>query len=465
MLTADEPLEKIHEIIYRNLHDTLRLLNKRLHLKMYAVLYDENDSYRDTIRVRKTVSDSNQTGYNVNQESIEDFAHMFRELSIENKYEKDAAALRSGIKDLLNQEKGMYRSKTQEPDENEGAAGERETKDKGSAKSNDFTIFYASEVELRSIENAGFAIYVLEIRNLDEMSVGLFYRQPQFSFLRMLLDYFFIDYFKKNFQTKYNENHTQFARRMSRMFMGKLNNFLQDGCILAESGSFDNAINPAYYIHDLQEKIDDISTQTYEGSSPFGSIVFCQRNLITEKGQQRIQFAIKFIDEDKIKLEDAKRIRKLLELTDAKKELYLIADHQFVYGLGKVDWGKMKEHLTLRVEFRGLSHYELQLIRLDESYQKNGYVLFDGDNKIYQTQALLKADCLLAVSFKNPRLGEDGYSPQKLRNLLRSQFFDGKQSMDSDRAIDKLENIIRRPRSRNTGRWSSLQRKWWHAPS
>ena len=244
-------------------------------------------------------------------------------------------------------------------------------------------ILYANEFELRHSQKTYTVVYVLEIRNVETQIIGLFYSEPEFSFLRMVLDYFFADFFKfdkdnclvrnndSKLQIRYQEDITQFARRMSRVFFGKIHSFLRDGYDKQKSPIFPNDVNPVFYVNDLQEKIDDISTNTYEGGNPFGSILFCHRSSILEN-THRINFTIKFIDGDWIKLEDAKRIRKLLELTNETQDLYLIADHQYVYGLGEVNWAQMQDEMVLRLSFRGLSKYDISLVNLENKTKQHG---------------------------------------------------------------------------------------------
>lgn len=225
---------------------------------------------------------------------------------------------------------------------------------------------------------------------------------------------------------------------------------MRDGYDKQKSPIFPNDVNPVFYVNDLQEKIDDISTNTYEGGNPFGSILFCHRSSILEN-THRINFTIKFIDGDWIKLEDAKRIRKLLELTNETQDLYLIADHQYVYGLGEVNWAQMQDEMVLRLSFRGLSKYDISLVNLENKTKRHGKMISDGEGKIYQFNIRLDAKCLLSIAFKNPKIGEDNFSVEKLRTLLHSQLFDNNSQESNSLRIRALEDIIQKARDQKHG--------------
>ncbi|WP_461671239.1 hypothetical protein, partial [Mycobacterium tuberculosis] len=182
-------------------------------------------------------------------------------------------------------------------------------------------------------------VYLLEVRNLERNAAELYYAKPGLSFFKMVIDYFFLDYFSQNIlklndqqeiERKYQEDATQFLRRLSRLFFGKMQYILQQHEDAAPSWKNEklNEQRNEYYINDLLEKIDDISSIAYERASPFGCILFLnQKTIIGESSP--VKFAIRFMEEDRINLEDSKRIRKLLELTNMDKHLYLIADHQW----------------------------------------------------------------------------------------------------------------------------------------
>ncbi|MCV5467051.1 hypothetical protein OFM95_31330, partial [Escherichia coli] len=73
----------------------------------------------------------------------------------------------------------------------------------------------------------------------------------------------------------------------------------------------------------MLEKIDDISNHTYEGKSPFGSILFFSSKVL-KNNINLIDYTIRFQADDLVALNDAKLIRKLLELTNNENNLYLI---------------------------------------------------------------------------------------------------------------------------------------------
>ncbi|HEU4964424.1 MAG TPA: diadenylate cyclase [Bacilli bacterium] len=457
-----EELDLINENVYRNLCDTLKRLNRQFHLKYYVILIDDGDKVVETVRVKKTISE--EAGYKVRSDILPNMDRMFQDLQIEKIPSNEPEKLFDTLRTSLNQslikspkkvEEIVPRNQTNEIERN-GTIRNL----KPNSNSSESRILYANKLHLKLDEKEYSAIYLLEIRNLDEETIHLFYKKPDFSFLRMILDYYFVDYYStvneaielnesRTLETRFKEDITLFTRRMARVFMGKLYRFLQNDYKSDGKLNFVNKVDPAYYMNDLFEKIDDISNKTYETSSPFGSILFCSRNTILGTDAQRIKFAIKFLEDEWIDLDDSKRIRKLLELTDGNQELHLIADHQYVYGVGEVDWGLMQSVMAIKLSFKGLSKYELALVNLDEKSKGQGRVITDGENKLYQYNVSLGAETLVSISFKNPKLGEDHYSSKKLVALLRSQLY-GKESSDS-KSIEIITDTIRKARKQKHG--------------
>ncbi len=199
----------------------------------------------------------------------------------------------------------------------------------------DYQVVYSNSLKIGIDSKKYTIIYIIEIRNVDEEIMHIFYKNPQYSFLRMILDNFFYDYYKlqdflnitsdeiEDINKRYNEKSMTFIRRMSRVFFGKIQIILKDGIKVDSKkinkettekeglNPFDNKMDNRYYISNLLEEIDDISNKTYEGANPFGSILFLGKDFIYEN-TKKIKYAVEFTQKDRIKLGDSKRIQKII---------------------------------------------------------------------------------------------------------------------------------------------------------
>ena len=156
---------------------------------------------------------------------------MFKDLQIENPFGDDAKKLRLEIVDYLNNhpirlfdKAGRNDISINDPEQMNERRMEERLKGIYSSGSR---ILYANEFELRHSQKTYTVVYVLEIRKVETQIIGLFYSEPEFSFLRMVLDYFFADFFKfdkdnclvrnndSKLQIRYQEDITQFARMSS----------------------------------------------------------------------------------------------------------------------------------------------------------------------------------------------------------------------------------------------------------
>ncbi|MFA4133819.1 MULTISPECIES: tetratricopeptide repeat protein [unclassified Brevibacillus] len=461
MQTKVNKLEILNKLVYDNLARMLKKLNKRIHIKMYALVYDKKQSLVETIRVKKTVANG-ENSTSISQDALHSIANVYAELKV------DPAYTGSTYDDFKNYVNRIWYKQYRQTDtiksqsKTTSLSGiEGEHTESVESHMNDTRILYVNRIPFQSGKSTFFVVYILEVRNIEQETRQLFYTKPEISFLRMLMDYFFSDFFdltnnavkikKDNIITrKYNEDSTQFNRRLTRLFFGKMQSYLQNNSKFDELGSiFDHEQRNQYYVNNLLEKMDDISNLTYESSSPFGSILFINKDVIEQ--QSIIRFTITFTKEDRIGLEDAKRIRKLLELTNVDKDLYLISDEKEIYGLGEVNWNLQKGALALRLDFTGLSKYNLVLVRTEAETAIGGKLFIEDEKKYYSSNLSLIETRLLSVSFKNPRLGEEGYSSEKFKHLLKKIFW---EQVDYDQIKHKMESldyIVRKAREQKHG--------------
>lgn len=446
MKINDNKLRLLNETVYNELTAILKKLNKRIYIKIYALVYEKEkaSSPIKTFRIKKTVSNG-ENSTSTSQDVLQTIENVYSELKIDvtkagNTYEK--------IKKYLNQDWNNKGNQLIATNREKTTASFHDTEGEEILNSenqiNDTRILYVNQMPFNDEKSTCSVGYILEIRNVDQQTRRIFYDIPELSYLRMVLDYFFNDFFalydesiKINNYTfttqdtivrKYNEDGTQFNRRVTRLFFGKMQHYFQCNFVYGKFGSeFENQLTNQYYINSLLEKIDDISTLTYESSSPFGSILFMNKDVITE--QSIVRFTVTFTEEDRIRLEDAKRIRKLLELTNVEKDLYLIADENEIYGLGEVKWNLQGDILALRLDFTGLSKYNLVLVRTHEESEIEGELHIENEKKYYRSNLSLIETELVSVSFKNPRLGEEGYSSEKFTSLLKESFGNMKRIM------------------------------------
>lgn len=298
-------IEKINENIFCDLEDILKNLNKRFNFKIYTILFSDEDKYQYSLRVRNTLAKN----LKVNQEELQSVDSILRELNLKNddlpKAENDGKSFMGAIKGYLDQgenvkkQLGFQQNETlvKECKEVESAM-EEIAAGKSDTNNVDYQVVYSNSLKIGIDSKKYTIIYIIEIRNVDEEIMHIFYKNPQYSFLRMILDNFFYDYYKlqdflnitsdeiEDINKRYNEKSMTFIRRMSRVFFGKIQIILKDGIKVDSKkinkettekeglNPFDNKMDNRYYISNLLEEIDDISNKTYEGANPFGSILF-----------------------------------------------------------------------------------------------------------------------------------------------------------------------------------------------
>lgn len=462
MKTKVKKLDVLNEIIYDNLTGILKRLNKRIHIKLYALVYDKEQDHVETIRVKKTVV-KEENPSSISQDMLQKITNVYTELKIEPTHKENTY---ENIKEYVNQiwYKEYLQTDTSNdekstmlyPDIEDGYIENEES------NIHENRILYANQIPFQADNSTFSVVYIIEMRNVEHEVRQLFYTKPEISFLRMLLDYFFTDFFalthnhiKMNnddtITRKFNEDGIQFSRRLTRLFFGKMQSYLLKNTKFDILGAdFEHGLNNQYYVNDLLEKMDDISALTYENASPFGSILFMNKETIAQ--QLIIHFTVKFTPEDRVRLEDANRIRKLLELTNVDKDLYLISDGNEIYGLGEVNWNVQKDALALRLDFTGMSKYNLVLVRTETESSSGGKLLVEDERKLYRSYLSLIETNLVSVTFKDPKLGEEGYSSEKFTNLLKNTFWENPEdhAQVTDK-IQRLDQIVRKAREQKQG--------------
>ncbi|MGF9644593.1 diadenylate cyclase [Paenibacillus sp. MABNS29] len=454
MQTKINKLEILNQIIYENLSRILKKLNKRIHNKLYALVYDKNQTHVETIRVKRTVA-KGEKSTSISQNTLQTMANIYTELRVDP---ANTGNTYDSIKKYVNEI--WYKEQHYKVIGNNGISDSEVENDEGNI--NDTRILYVNEIPYKEGESTYSVVYIVEIRNVENETRQLFYTKPEISFFRMLLDYFFNDFFAHtnnavevnnddSITRKYNEDGIQFNRRLTRLFFGKLQHYIQKNIEFDKFGiAFENELSNVYYVNSLLEKIDDISSLTYENSSPFGSILFLNSDVIANRSI--IRFTVKFTKEDRVRLEDAKRIRKLLELTNVERDLYLIGDEWEIYGLGEVNWNLQKGTLALRLDFTGLSKYNFVLVRTETEPVSEGNLFVEDEKKYYRSDLSLIETKLISISFKNPRLGEEGYSTEKFKKLLKNIFWENYIDYNQiNHKMEKLDQIVRKAREQKHG--------------
>ncbi|MFI8708991.1 tetratricopeptide repeat protein [Bacillus sp. NPDC077411] len=457
-------IETLNKLVYIQLNEILKMLDKKLDLKIYSIVLDNNNSCKEILRVKKTLSFNNNYETEISQENLNELTYVFNELGLDVTF-KDKQ-IRTEFKNYCNQQKKLSsRNELTEFQDNINLIDVEEVNTKSTYIHEDNSrILYMNSFNIRVGKVIGTVNYIIEIRNVDLEVIDLFYNTPDLSFLRMALDYFFIDYFVENknntlnvgknytINKKYNEDCIQFNRRITRLYFGKLQEILLKKSELKEIQLiFNNELNNQYYINNMLEKIDDISNHTYEGKSPFGSILFFSSKVL-KSNVNLVDYTIRFQSDDLIALNDAKLIRKLLELTNNENDLYLISDHEMIYGLGKINWTQLNDYILFRIDFKGLSKYNIQLITVKENESSNGVLLVENGKKVYKTSKNLEVidKNLINISFKSPIMGGEGYTSEKFKRLLKSKYFDEELKVNED-VIEYLEQVVMYAREQKHG--------------
>ncbi|MED2710195.1 diadenylate cyclase [Bacillus toyonensis] len=465
MASFFKDIETLNKQVYIQLNEILKTLDKKLDLKIYSIVLDKNDSYKEILRVKKTLSFNNTSEIEISQENLNKLTYVYNELGLDVTFTDKQ--IRKEFKNYCNQqEKTSPRNELIEFQYDGSSDKVEEVNMKSTYIHKDNSrILYVNSFNFSMDKVTGTINYIIEIRNVDLEVIDLFYNNPDLSFLRMALDYFFIDYYfienKNNnlivdanykINKKYNEDSIQFNRRITRLYFGKLQEILHKKSELKEIKSiFNNELNNQYYINNMLEKIDDIANHTYEGQSPFGSILFFSSKVL-KSNANLVDYTIRLQSDDLVALNDAKLIRKLLELTNNENDLYLISDHEMIYGLGKINWNQLKDCILFRIDFNGLSKYNIHLITVKENESSNGVLSVENGKKVYKTSKDLEIidKNLINISFKSPIMGVEGYTSEKFIRLLKSKYFDEELKVNED-VIEYLEQVVMYAREQKHG--------------
>src|SRR5690606_30272767 len=231
----------------------------------------------DVVRIKQILIRSKEDKKEINQEKINSIENVAKELDIhiDNITDNYLDALLSVIDKNTHNENILFSTPTEKSESiiNPIFIDKEERISR---------LVYTNKINVKLNKTMYSFTYIVEIRNIDSNTYELFKDFSDLSFLRMLLDYFFVDYFEDNkgkyltldneekIGRKYNEDSTQFVRRITRLFFGKLQVILQNNYSInkVNISALENAGNQ-YYINNLLEKIDDISTRTYERNNPF----------------------------------------------------------------------------------------------------------------------------------------------------------------------------------------------------
>lgn len=462
-------IEVLNKEVYNQLNEILKKLDKRWNLKLYSIVLDDKENCKDIVRIKRTLPTNNHSASETSQDHLNEMKFVFNELGLDVNFE-DTKIMDEFI-EYCNKKHFFRKNDNYENYSIESRVDEElsnpENNKKNSAYSSEENsrVLYVNNFNFK-IDNLekGTIYYVVEIRNVDLETINVFYNTPVLSFLRMILDYYFIDYFVLNedltlkiegkYKTnkKYNEDSIQFNRRITRLFFGKLEEILQEKSEYKEiEPIFNNFLSNQYYINGMLEKIDDISNHTYERSNPFGSIIFLNTKMLKEK-DSLFEYTIKFKANDLVALNDAKLIRKLLELTKYDKNLYLISDHEKIYGLGKINWGHFNDTLMFRIDFKGLSKYNINLITIKEKESSKGELITEKGKTVCKISKYCEVNdtTLLNLSFRTPVITGDGYNSEKFKRLLKSEFVNEMLKIDEE-VIEYLEQVVMNARKQKHG--------------
>lgn len=460
--------EDINKKVYENLEQILQKLDDRLDLKLYAIIFNENQDWVETVRVKSVLIDKPDQETEIIQEELSGPEEVFKKLGL-SQDERD-----TDLKQFLtNLETTNFKSnlrpigKLSESNvvENQVVMEINEVLPTKQLL-NEWNIFYSNRFVLEVKEELFTIQYILSIEYADSVTRYIFHEKPQLSFLRMILDYYFKDYYDDlgdhtlfinedmDIEIKYKENSIQFLQRLARLFFGRIQDLIINGTSLSDVSGADTdlaqSVRNQYYVNNLLEKIDGISTRTYEGESPFGCMLLIKSSMLEE--DKLVNYSIRFQNNQPIYLEDARRIRKLLELTNNEKDLYLIADDKAIYGVGEIDWSQIKDNLVFKVEFKGLSRYDLLLVTTEEKKNTDARVVTDDELKIFKMTMNLEivSHKLTSISFKHPGIGDGGFTPELFKRTMETQFEKSGQPI-TDKEIEKLRLVIQKATEQQSG--------------
>jgi tetratricopeptide (TPR) repeat protein len=445
-------LEQLNCALFRDLEGILGNYEKKWHLKLFSVYKPTSEPSLQAFKIHRIFDHANEDRKDIQSDSLSSPSNIFMKLGLTD-YNSEA-----NLNKLL--ENPYHFPFTEIPN---AVADDSESSFKADTDSTVHEVFYAVKLPIQlDANNLVDTVYIICIRYVDTVSRTQFYEMPEVSFLRMLLDCFFTDFYasgpnqtliaeNEKLKQKFREDSALFLQRTTRAYLGKLENLLVKGnnfsSLSTMAANPNQASDPQFAVNTLFEKIDGISIRTYEGSNPFGCMLLMSRDQIINN--KIVKFAIEFQSkDDRLQFEDSRRIRKLLELTNRENDLYLIADTDGVYGIGEIDWSEVDKALLVKVEFKGLSHYDIQVLEIKkEKSNEANLVTFDRSKTYKQTfNYNILPHSLLSVSFKRPGLTDGGYTPNRFRQLLLSQF----ENLE-DEAINRLQLVVQEAKDQQSG--------------
>lgn len=455
-------IENIHKVVYPQLEEMVRKLDERLELKLYAIVLHEDRSPLTTTRIKRVLTGKRGEDTKVILENLKGPEDALTKLGLSGwQWGGTVEQLDEYIRKTVHDRETSAEVASEKLLVDSAGEGSTDKADSPVTLVHTTTsILYPNRMNLTLKGKKFELIYILAIDYAGPQVCRMFYEMPQISFLRMTLDYYFDDYYKEDknnrigeeLESKYKESVSGFLQRMARMFLGKIQQYINDGG--GEEAQVFSVVeresNQQYYINMLMEKIEGIATRTYEGESPFGCMLLMSPKLLNER-TGLVKYAIQFEGENGISLDDGRRIRKLLEMTNNEHDLFLIADEHIIYGIGEVDWSLLGTDSVFKLEFKGLSRYDLMLIRMKEEEPTDKRVVSDEDKKIFKmtTNLRIVSDKLLGVSFKNPEIGQERFDLDLFKRITLATFKDT-TTLDQ-KNIDKLGKMIKEATQQQSG--------------
>ncbi|MGR5997819.1 hypothetical protein ACT7DF_23100 [Bacillus cereus] len=76
-------IKTLNKQVYIQLNEILKMLDKKLDLKIYSVVLDKNDNFKEILRVKKTLSFNNSSEIEISQENLNALTHIYNELGLD----------------------------------------------------------------------------------------------------------------------------------------------------------------------------------------------------------------------------------------------------------------------------------------------------------------------------------------------------------------------------------------------
>ncbi|MFS0857695.1 diadenylate cyclase [Paenibacillus taichungensis] len=451
-------VESIHQNVYVQLEKIMNKLDSNLELKLYALVQQEAQSKWTFTRVKRSITHKQLEGKaKVTFEDLGGMDGVLSKLGFYGLVWDENKDLLQWLRESICTKIGQKSQDAEQEEELDSKIGDQASSLNSNTIMNPVRkvdkVLYTGQLKFEVEGKALRLIYLVDLNYVSQHIYNYFYDLPRLSFLHMTLEYFFNDYYNEShpyrrsdqLQSKYHENEVAFLQRMTRVYFGRVfENINKNNSDHLKSG--EQEPSAIYYVNTLIDQIEGISTKTYEGENPFGCMLLLNSTLVDQEFGL-IKYIIQFRDEKGISLHNGRRIRKLLEMTNNEKELYLISDGEGIYGIGEVDWGvlvdKNVRDKVYKIEFKGISRYELSLIRLGQEEITDEHLRTQRNIKTFRrTQSFdVISDSLLAVSFKNPEIRQEQFDPDLFERIIRAVFSNKNFDLEND-GIERLNNII-----------------------